>query len=35
MHKLIAKLSLDWWAVLSALTLVVLVKTGAVHRIPW
>ena len=29
------RLSLDWWAVLAAGLVVVLVKAGIVSRIPW
>jgi hypothetical protein len=29
------RLSLDWWAVLAAGLVVVLVKSGIVSRIPW
>jgi hypothetical protein len=28
-------LSPDWWAVLAALAAAVLVKAGAIRRIPW
>lgn len=29
------KLSLDWWSVIAALVAALLIKTGAVPRIPW
>jgi len=29
------KLSLDWWAVLAAALVIVLIKIGALPRIPW
>jgi len=29
------KLSLDWWAVLAAALAIVLIKIGALPRIPW
>ena len=29
------KLSLDWWAVLAAAVVIVLIKIGALSRIPW
>jgi hypothetical protein len=25
----------DWWAVLSALALAVLVRVGLIHKVPW
>jgi len=29
------RISRDWWAVLAAAALVVLIKLGAVTRVPW
>ena len=29
------RLSLDWWAVLTSLALVVLVRGGLIGRVPW
>jgi len=29
------QLTTDWWAVLTALALALLVKVGAIHRVPW
>jgi hypothetical protein len=28
-------LGLDWWAVLAALALAVVVKLGFIHKVPW
>jgi hypothetical protein len=28
-------LSLDWWAVLTALAFALLVKVGVIHKVPW
>ena len=29
------QLSTDWWAVLTALALAVLVRVGLIHKVPW
>ena len=29
------QLTTDWWAVIAALALALLVKVGAIHRVPW
>jgi len=29
------QLSADWWAVIAALALALLVKVGLIHRVPW
>jgi hypothetical protein len=29
------QLATDWWAVLTALALAVLVRVGLIHKIPW
>lgn len=29
------QLTADWWAVIAALALALLVKVGAIHRVPW
>jgi hypothetical protein len=29
------QLATDWWAVIAALALALLVKAGAIHRVPW
>jgi hypothetical protein len=29
------QLSTDWWAVLTALALAVLVRLGLIHKVPW
>jgi hypothetical protein len=29
------RLSLDWWAVIASLALAVLVRSGAIQKIPW
>jgi len=29
------QLSLDWWAVVAALALALLVKVGLIHEVPW
>ena len=29
------QLTTDWWAVLTALALAVLVRVGLIHRVPW
>ena len=29
------QLTTDWWAVLAALALAVLVRAGLIHKVPW
>lgn len=29
------QLTTDWWAVLTALALAVLVRVGLIHKVPW
>lgn len=29
------RLSIDWWAVLTALAFAVVVKLGLIHKVPW
>ncbi len=29
------RLSLDWWAVITSLALAILIRSGAIHKIPW
>lgn len=29
------QLTTDWWAVITALALAVLVRVGLIHRVPW
>ena len=29
------QLSIDWWAVLTALALALVVKLGLIHKVPW
>lgn len=29
------QLTTDWWAVLTALVLALLVRVGVIHRVPW
>jgi len=30
-----SQLSIDWWAVLTALALALVVKLGLIHKVPW